>query len=118
MMKTAKTVLAATALSIAGATAAIADPGDPYNGRHEVISYKSQRFIAVALPNSSGLSVRFYRARGALWQEWGSTSIGRSQQTSNGSIRQNIWFRGRKVGYTEANLRSEFDLFRPENIAR
>ena len=79
-----------------------------YKGPHPVLQYHGNEYAVVITPASSGKSLVVYRAVGSLWQRVGGTVVAPDQHASNGSLAQNVWFKGRKIRTVQGDLRLPF----------
>ena len=96
--------LSIAALAGATATSALAN----YKGPHPVMQYHGNEYAVVINPVNGGKSLVVYRAVGSLWQRIGGTIVAPGQNTSNGSLAQNVWFKGRKIKTVHGDLRRSF----------
>ena len=91
---------------LAGATASVSLAN--YKGPHPVLQYHGNEYAVVINRADGGKSLVVYRAVGSLWQRIGGTIISPSQTISNGSLVQNVWFKGRKITTVRGDLRRSF----------
>lgn len=103
--------LAAAGLTAIAATSALAN----YKGPHPVMGYHGNEYAVVINPTGSGKSLTIYRAVGSLWERLGGTIIAAGQHQSNGSVYQDIWFKGRKVRTVNGDLRRPFYQLYPNH---
>ena len=79
-----------------------------YKGPHPVMQYHGNEYAVVINPASGGKSLVVYRAVGSLWERIGGTVIKAGQRKSNGSVTQDVWFKGRKISTVRGDLRKPF----------
>lgn len=109
----AKTRLAAALAAAMLTLAPTTTQAGGYRGPHPVLAYGGNEYAFVILPAGNGAkALTVYRAMGsALWKRLGGTIIRRGQRVSNGSVIQNIWFKGRRIRSVSGDLRLPFYRF-------
>ena len=111
MRKLMIAALATATLTGMAATAAEAN----YKGPHPVVQYHGNEYAVVINPGGGGKSLVIYRAVGSLWQRIGGTIVSPGQRHSNGSVYQEIWFKGHKVRTVSGDLRRPFYRLYPNH---
>ena len=94
------------AVVLAGVTASAALAN--YKGPHPVMQYHGNEYAVVITPADPGKTLVVYRAVGSMWQRVGGTTISPGQNSSNGSLAQNVWFKGHKIYTFSGDLRLPF----------
>ena len=72
------------------------------------MQYHGNEYAVVVNPADGGKSLVVYRAVGSLWQRIGGTIVSQGQTTSNGSLTQNVWFKGHQIKTVRGDLRRPF----------